>query len=208
MGRKSLIVGTWLYLAAVLVVWLVVRVAGDRWWLATLMLFGPTWICGMPLAILVPAAAVIRRRLLWPLSAAAVVVLVPVMGFSIPWLGTAYAAGTTVGVLSCNLKGQCNNNPRLDELIAKESPDVVAFQGCWRELAVAWPKEWHVRQEGEFVVGSRYPLSESRLVHVEGEGGHRSQAVLFDCLVRIRGQDLHMVSVHLPSPHQGLSALD
>ena len=34
----------WLYFTLVLAVWLLLRLGGDRWWLATLMLFGPRWL--------------------------------------------------------------------------------------------------------------------------------------------------------------------
>ena len=76
---------TWLYVAAVLVVWLLLRFAGDRWWFATVMLFGPRWLCAVPLAALVPAAALFRRRMLWVLGATAIVVVGPIMGLCLPW---------------------------------------------------------------------------------------------------------------------------
>ena len=47
----------WLYVVALLAVWLLLRFGGDRWWLATVMLFGPRWVYGLPLLLLVPAAA-------------------------------------------------------------------------------------------------------------------------------------------------------
>ncbi len=75
----------WLYVAMLAVVWLLLRLGGDRWWFATLILFGPRWLCAVPLAALVPAAALVRRRLLWPLTAAAVVAVGPIMGFCLPW---------------------------------------------------------------------------------------------------------------------------
>src|SRR6516165_8233628 len=61
----------WLYLALLLAMWLVLYFYGDSWWLATIMLFGPRWVCGLPLAVLVPAATIWRRRLLWPLAVSA-----------------------------------------------------------------------------------------------------------------------------------------
>jgi hypothetical protein len=53
--------------------------SGDRWWLATMMLFGPRWVYGLPLVLLVTAAAIRPRRLLWPLVAGAIVVVVPLL---------------------------------------------------------------------------------------------------------------------------------
>ena len=58
----------WLYAAAIVGVWLVIRLAGDRWWLATLMLFGPRWVYATPALVLLPLALALRRRLLWPIA--------------------------------------------------------------------------------------------------------------------------------------------
>src|SRR2546423_1531418 len=33
----------WLYLGITVAVWLFLHFAGDRWWIATLLLFGPLW---------------------------------------------------------------------------------------------------------------------------------------------------------------------
>src|SRR5690349_19121372 len=70
--------------AAVLAAWAALALAADRWWPATLLLFGPRWVLAVPLAVLVPAAAVCRRQALLPLLAAAVVLALPVLGFCIP----------------------------------------------------------------------------------------------------------------------------
>src|SRR2546423_868121 len=69
----------WIYAIAMIALWLVLRFAGDQWWLATLTLFGPNWIFAIPLIALVPAAAIFRRRSLWTLGLAAFVIAVPVM---------------------------------------------------------------------------------------------------------------------------------
>ena len=101
---------TWLYVAALLAVWLLLRLGGDRWWFATVILFGPRWLCAVPLAVLVPTAGLIRRRLLWVLAAAAIVVFGPAMGFCIPWARLTAARGPSLRILTCNVKGKCNNN--------------------------------------------------------------------------------------------------
>ena len=43
---------------------LLLHLAGDRWWPATLLLYAPRWPWAVPLGALVPAAALARRRLL------------------------------------------------------------------------------------------------------------------------------------------------
>ena len=109
---------TWLYVAAVMAVWLLLWLGGDRWWLATVILFGPRWLCTVPLAVLWLTALLVRRRSLWVLAAAAIVALVPVMGFCFPWGWLTAGNGPSLRVLSSSVKCHCYNNQRLEELIA------------------------------------------------------------------------------------------
>src|SRR5258707_8361859 len=53
---------SWLYLILILALWAFLRIAADRWWVATLLLFGPLWVFALPLAILLPAALLFRPR--------------------------------------------------------------------------------------------------------------------------------------------------
>ena len=45
-------ISVWLYVLAMVVTWLVIRFEADRWWLATVVIFGPTWLTLPPLAVL------------------------------------------------------------------------------------------------------------------------------------------------------------
>src|ERR1700722_8454022 len=76
---------TWLAVAVVLAVWGLLLTASDDWWPATLLLFLPRWIWGVPLAVLALGALVLRPRLLGVLLIGAVVVLWPIMGLCLPW---------------------------------------------------------------------------------------------------------------------------
>ena len=58
-------------------------------------------------------------------------------------------------VLTCNLKGRCRDNTALDDLIRSARPDIVALQGCWGDVRVAWPETWHVCRQGELLIASR-----------------------------------------------------
>ncbi len=149
----------WLYLLAVLAVWLLIYFGGDRWWLCTVMLFGPWWIYGLPLLVLVPAAALLRRRLLLPLAASAIVLAGPIAGFRLPWGRLFAPTGPALRVLTCNVKGKCTDNKLLDELINTARPDVVALQGCWDEVRIRWPSGWHVVAEGELLIASALPFA-------------------------------------------------
>jgi vancomycin resistance protein VanJ len=209
-GRRwpstTVAVCVWLYLAAVLAVWLLLRLAGDRWWFATVILFGPRWLCALPLAVLAPAAVLFQRRLLWVLATAAIVVFVPVMGLCIPWARLAAGDGPSLRVLTCNVKGQCNN-AALDDLIEQTAPDIVALQGCWGDVHIRWPTGWHVRQEAGFVVASRFPVVLPGSVHSWQLAGNWPHVDMFHCAVRADGREIEFCSVHLRSPHDGLDAV-
>jgi endonuclease/exonuclease/phosphatase family metal-dependent hydrolase len=195
----------WLYVALLLAVWLVLYFCGDRWWLATVMLFGPRWICGLPLAVLVPAAAVWRRRLLWPLAAGAVIVAWPIMGLCLPWARLAGTAGPKIRLLTCNLKGRCYDNAVLNDLIYDTAPDIVTLQGCYGNFRIHWPEGWHVVQKGELLVASRYPVREVTLLSGPRIGHVFQRPNVYYCLVSLPQGDTAVCSVHLPSPHYGLA---
>src|SRR5206468_8061588 len=77
--RKLLAATCWAYLAFVLAVWLLIRCAGDRWWPATIMLYGPRWVWAVPAVGPAPFALIYRRRLLWVLGIALAIIVGPVM---------------------------------------------------------------------------------------------------------------------------------
>ena len=198
---------TWLYVAVVLAVCLLLRFAGDRWWFATVILFGPRWLCALPLVVLAPAAGLVRRRLLWVLAGTAIMVFGPIMGFCIPWGRLATADGPTLRVLTCNLKGRCCDNATIDKLIEETKPDIVALQGCWAELRIRWPAGWHVCQVDDFVVASHYPIAHPGPDHCWQMPGGWSRMDIVHCVVQTSGRDIDVCSVHLLSPHLGLSSV-
>ena len=122
-------------------VWLLLRFGGDRWWFATVILFGPRWLCALPLAMLVPAAAIIRRRLLSVLAATAIMVFGPVMGFCIPRARLTTADGPSLRVLTCNVKGKCYDNATLDKLIEETCPTLSPCRAAGRKSASAGPRD-------------------------------------------------------------------
>ncbi len=204
---KIVTICTWLYLAGVLAVWLLLCVGGDRWWFPTVILFGPRWFCALPLAVLLPAAALVRRRMVWVLGLVAFLVFGPVMGFQIPWARMAATAGPNIRVLTCNLKGNSFDNPALNRLILTAQPDIVALQGCWSKLQVAWPEGWHVSREGSLVIASRYPLRRFGADLLWQRPGHSPHVHMLRCIVESPHGDVDFYSVHLDSPHIGLSAV-
>jgi vancomycin resistance protein VanJ len=188
----------WLYVAAVAAVWLLLALGGDRWWFATLILFGPRWLCALPLVVLGPLVLWMRRRMLRHLLAAALIVIGPIMGFCLPWARLTAPDRATVRVLTCNVKGHCKDNDALNELVRTALPDIVALQGCWTEVRVDWPAGWHVLQQGELLIASRYPLRELGV----GAPQRQLRLDLLSCVVQMPERDLCFSAIHPRSPHR------
>src|SRR5262249_50084950 len=129
-ARFLVLVACWLYLAALCGVWLLLALAADRWWPATLLMYGPRWTSLLPLVVLVPASLLWRRRALAVLAAALLVAGGPVMGLAVPW--RAWLPGppprARLRVLTCNVHGHELRPEELAMLLADTDPDLVALQ--------------------------------------------------------------------------------
>jgi endonuclease/exonuclease/phosphatase (EEP) superfamily protein YafD len=195
-----------LYAAALVGLCLLLHLASDRWWGATLILYGPRWLCVLPLAVLLPAAAVCRRRLLALLAAVSVALLFPLMGLCVPW-GSAFRAacrGPTVRVLTCNVHGRDLDPAPLAALIDSTRPDVVALQS-WspRYQSAVFPSaDWHVWQEGQLCLASRHSIRRGELLDDPDFVHTGSAAARFD--VETPAGEVVFVCLHLASPRDGL----
>ena len=198
----------WLYLAAVLMICVLLHATADHWWPGTLLMFGPRWVWALPLAVLAPAALAIRPRVLWHLLAALVLVVGPVMGFRLPWgrLLAEETGGPGVRVLTCNTHGGRLDARALAELIAETRPDVVALQE-WsgeNEAAVFGRGEWFVRTDNPLGLASRYPIRGAEALGYHELGG-KGSVVRYE--LETPGGTLHFFNVHLASAREGLEAV-
>jgi vancomycin resistance protein VanJ len=205
-GHAFLTGTSFLYAAVVLGACLTLHLAGDRWWLATLILYGPRWPWALPLVALLPAAALAQRRLLWLLAVVAVLLLVPVMGLCLPWgaVSAETCPGPTLRLLTCNVHYGDLDPDALGALIAAEAPDVVALQS-WSsryQSAVFASGGWHLRTDGQLCLASRYPIRYGELLQDPDFRGNDSAAARYE--VEAPGGTLRFVSLHLDSPRDGL----
>jgi vancomycin resistance protein VanJ len=202
--RAFVAVCSWLYLAAVVGLWLLLLEA-DLWWPATLLQFSPRWAAALPLALLLPAALLLRRRSLVPLLGGGLVVAWPLMGFNVPWgrlLGEA-PQGKKVRVMTCNMHYYRTDPRLLDDLVAGEQPDVVALQE-WdernRSALLATP-DWYVHRESGQFLASRFPIRGPTRLGKDSESPKGSVA---RCELETPAGVVTLFSVHLTSPRQGL----
>jgi endonuclease/exonuclease/phosphatase (EEP) superfamily protein YafD len=208
-AARVLTVTCWAYLALAITLWLVLRLTGDRWWVGTLLLFGPRWPWALPLFVLVPAALLVRRMWLWaPLLCAAWVVLFPVMGLCVPWRAAVSAGGNgpRLRVLACNLHRNQTSGRALSDVIAAADPDVIALQDWSPRLApvLVGGVRPYTLSDDELCVISRYPVRRSDDLRRLWPRRHGA-AVCYE--IETPAGVVPVIVVHLASPHRQFRAL-
>lgn len=151
-----------LYPLALVVVVLLMRLVGERWWLTALLLYVPRVIFALPLLVLVPLLVTLGlRRLLWTQAAAFVVLLFPLLGFVLPH-GRTRARGPSIRLLSYNVNSCEGGYRALADAVLARAPDVVVLQEFFCDarplvtlLAAKYPT---IDVTEQFVMASRFPL--------------------------------------------------
>lgn len=206
-GRKLFVAAAWAYLIAAFIAWAIIGIGADRWWPATVLMFGPRWIGLLPLVVLVPAALWLRRRLLFVLLAAGGIVLIPVMGFCIPWRAAVHrhSAAEPLRVLTCNIHRYALDIVAMRNLIERTRPDVVTFQE-WssRYDGLFAQGEWHVQRDGELFVASRFPILRTE-DFTQPQWGSAGAAARYE--LALPHGTLHLLNIHLASPHPAFEAV-
>jgi len=200
-------VAGWLSLAVALAGWAVLR-SGDLWAPSALLLFGPRWVLALPPAVLLPAALVLRRRALWPVVPALVVVAGPVAGCCVPWgrLGADPPAGPRLRVLTCNMHSAKVDPDPLDRLIEAARPDVVALQE-WRDSAnsdALTQAGWHTHRVPGLFLASRHPIRRADRLG-DSSTGARGSVMRYE--LGTPDGTVTVFSLHLATPRAGLRAL-
>jgi endonuclease/exonuclease/phosphatase family metal-dependent hydrolase len=201
---------SWAYAISVLALWVLLRVLGDRWWLATILLYGPRWLTMLPLALLVPVAAVVNRRTLVPLFAGLVLCVFPLMGFCIPWrswIPSGTENGLRIRILSCNVHYANVHPDRLFDLIASERPDIVALQEWSSRHDLPTAKLGpgvHINIQNTTCLISRFPIEAVESLDRAQMGG-KGDAIHY--VLKVTGGPLHFFNLHPISPRNGLQAV-
>jgi endonuclease/exonuclease/phosphatase (EEP) superfamily protein YafD len=188
-------------LIAALCVWMYWR--GDVGRFATILLFSPRWMFGIPLPVLVVAALIWRRRSLWLLALAALILIVPFMGLVVRWPAAADAP-STFRLMTFNVSRGLVDIPRLAETIARTKPDLVVLQEGDQYADYQWPQGWHAIVRDEFIVASPWPLvAQEFLPHPWALT--TKVAVRFE--VQAPERTVQLFDIHLRTPRAGLEAV-
>ncbi len=201
--RLLLAGGIWIYVAAMVLLALWMHAYGDRRWLATLFLFGPRWLCAVPLPLLVAVAAIWQRWLLPPLAIAGMVIVGPIMGLCVhPDL-----SNTTfhdLRVLTCNVEQDALHPLALAVLVEDEQVDVVALQEVRNPRHFEWPPRWYVVAHDEFLLASRFPIVEQEYI---GRPRNAFELAAIRYTIELPDRQVQIFNLHLESPRSGLEAV-
>jgi len=179
------------------------RQTADHWWPATLIAFGPRWIFATPVILLAPLALLFHRRALIPL-AAALLTLVALLDFTIPWRKLArIRPGAPLRVLSCNIDHQSLDARAMGALLASAKPDVILFQE-WNNdhLLPLFPDRTtypYFRGSGELFIASRYPFRKAEDIGQRWPAFTAGAAIRYEIDTPAGTVDVY--NLHLASPH-------
>ena len=215
-GRRILVFIVAAYLAVVLLVWALLRFYADVWWPATLLLFGPRWICALPLAVLAPLALARDRRLLAPLAIAAIVIVFPILGFNVAALHRtpiAPAEPTStpprhVRLMTYNVGDDNSSGADLFHLLEQISPDILAIQECsaiGRSSARQPGLTYSINSWGDGCLMSRSPIERTEIEDPEAIKAIGGTGTMIRYTVHLPEGDVQIINVHLATVREGLT---
>jgi endonuclease/exonuclease/phosphatase (EEP) superfamily protein YafD len=200
-GTAALLsLATWGYLAALVVLLILLEWWSEAHWTLDLLLYGPSQGLLLPLALLTPLALLLRRRLLWVHLLC--IALVAFLFMTFGWRSRTIASAETITVVTHNVGD--GNVAQFNRFVADEKPDVLLLQDAGlrhREIARTYAS-WFRAQHGGLVLVSKHPIIESALLRDAAWNG-RSVAARF--VIQFQGRPLALYNVHLPTPRAQLS---
>jgi endonuclease/exonuclease/phosphatase (EEP) superfamily protein YafD len=168
-ARRLVVVLAVAYPLSLIAAAVMLRYAGEAWWLSTVALYLPPLGFAFPLLPIALALLALRQRRLLALQAvSAVVVFFPLMGFVLPGLSAvrADAGKPTMRLLSFNVNSGREGVQAVIDEIDRYSPDIVVLQeihGASHQafdvlLRARYPT---VESTGQFAMATRYAVAPS-----------------------------------------------
>jgi len=198
------------YVFSLVVLLALVFVKGEQLWPITMFLFGPRWVIAVPLPILVVLALALDRRWLIPLAAASLAMLVPLLGWNVPWrrlvAGDPGRDAPALRIATWNAGGAESGPRPVLRVLEATAPDILVLQECGRGRLDEAPG-WYVRRGHDTCLLSRFPLVEvaerdqSDMWKLAGSG-----AIVRYAFETPLGP-LELTNVHLETPREGIEAL-
>jgi vancomycin resistance protein VanJ len=209
--RRGLGWASYGYAALILIGLAAIRWVGDGWWGVVILLFLPRWMFLVPIVALGAASVWARRPKLWTVQGATALVIVgPLMGFSlpIPPLWGPKVDGDRFRIMTFNRGLGRIDSRRLIDMIERERVDLICFQEGRPDdpaLDAYFSRNWY--RDRTKSLASRYPI-----VHEFGPLPEKwaSEDRYTAKMLRVRlrapsGAEFLLASVHLPTLRWGLT---
>jgi len=206
---RTLLWLTWAYLAVVIGAALVLWLMGDRWSIATALLFGPRWVLLVPAPALILLAILLRPGLLLAIVAGLGITLGPVMGFRTGWRTWFGNQTSTLRIITFNIAWEQNNSAILSSReLERFEPDVMVFQECSPLVREPqhWPSGWSTRAEGTLCLGSRYPVTLETADSSTSVGDLGGTGIVRFFRLQAPEGPIDIAVVHLETPRKGLES--
>ncbi|HBG08078.1 MAG: endonuclease [Geobacteraceae bacterium GWC2_58_44] len=180
----------------------------DHLWPGALNLYLPQIMWALPGLFLALFFFKVDRRRIWLPLLCVLWVLGPIMGFCWSLPAAKPASGSlAVRVMTWNIKyGSYRIAPLIEE-IARRDPDVVFLQdatGSMKGPLGDYFKNWQVRSYGQYVIASRFPLSQAEVGELPTSSD--KQECFLRCQMRIGTAVVALYNLHLKTPRRSLNA--
>ncbi len=208
---------SWLAVGVVVCLAMLLPAFGDRWSVATVLLYAGRWIWLLPFLPLAVLATLLHRHALAPIALGVLVVVTSIMGWQSGWRSFLPAPdGEPLRVVTLNSGGLTQIANRLPELLDTWRADVVAFQECREPLhsAIRTLERWHSHSEGPLCLMSRFPIIAAEPMprgdlersREDGTGAGGAGFVIRYVLQTSDGP-LGLTNLHLETARKGLESL-
>jgi len=212
-SKRLLVVGAWAYAVGVLLLAFGLWQWGDRWWLMTVVMFGPRWLILLPLLALLPMAFKLNKRMMIPLLVTAVIALGPIMGFRVGvrrWFGSP-ADSLTLRVATFNAGGGNTLRGPLSWVLNEIDAEIVAVQECGPTLQQHIEQipelSWYHHSDFQMCLLSRYPIRSVAQMDRETLELAGASGFVIRYAIEIGDTVVNVTSLHLDTPRQGLEGL-
>ena len=212
-SKRLLVVGTWAYAVGVLLLAFGLWQWGDRWWLMTVVMFGPRWLILLPLLVLLPMAFRRNKKMMIPMLVTAVIALGPIMGFRVGvrrWFGSP-SDSLTLRVATFNAAGGNTLQGPLSWVLNEIDAEIVAFQECGPTLQQQIEQlpeiSWYHHSDFQMCLLSRYPIRAVAQMDRETLELAGASGFVIRYAIEISDTVVNVTSVHLDTPREGLEGL-
>ena len=182
-----------------------VHLIAESAWLTTVALYLPQALWGLPLALLLPAALLLRDRRSGGLCLlASLVVAGPLMGFHAPW-PRQLPPGTRLRVLAWNIHAGTGGMDRIAGEIRRWQPDVVILtearpgaRAMRQSLAQLFP-DWSRSEAEDVFLASRSPAAAEAATALPGF----PPRAIAQLRLRVNGRMVTVLGTHFVTAFRG-----